>query len=50
MIPGYLPLLSCVWVSPTSIIAAGHDCTPLVFAVDGSGQVGSENCVHLYVT
>lgn len=35
----YLPLLSCIWVSPTSIIAAGHDCTPLVFSVDGSGQV-----------
>ena len=26
-------------MSPTSIIAAGHDCTPLVFNVDGSGQV-----------
>ena len=36
---GYLPLLSCIWVSPGTIIAAGHDCTPLVFAVDGSGQV-----------
>jgi hypothetical protein len=36
---GYLPLLSCIWVSPTSIIAAGHDCTPLVFQVDASGQV-----------
>lgn len=35
----YLPLLSCVWVSPSSIIAAGHDCTPLVFHVDGAGQV-----------
>ena len=30
---------SCIWVSPTSIVAAGHDCTPLVFSVDGSGQV-----------
>ncbi len=36
---GHLPLLSCIWVSPSSIIAAGHDCTPLVFAVNGSGQV-----------
>lgn len=35
----YLPLLSCVWVSPTSIVAAGHDCTPIVFNVDGGGQV-----------
>ncbi len=37
---GHLPLLSLVWVSPASIIAAGHDCTPLVFSVNaGSGQV-----------
>ncbi len=35
----YLPLLSCIWISATSIVAAGHDCTPLVFSVDGSGQV-----------
>ncbi len=35
-----MPLLSCIWVSPTSIVAAGHDCTPLVFSVnDSSGQV-----------
>ncbi len=27
-------------MSPTSIIAGGHDCTPLVFSVNGgSGQV-----------
>lgn len=36
---GHLPLLSCVWVSPTSLIAAGHDCTPLIFQVEASGQV-----------
>lgn len=36
---GYLPLLSCIWVSPSSILAAGHDCTPLVFNVDAAGQV-----------
>lgn len=35
----YLPFVSCVWVSPTSIIAAGHDCTPLVFQINTSGQV-----------
>jgi len=35
----HLPLLSCVWISPDSIVAAGHGCTPLVFKVDGSGQV-----------
>lgn len=36
---GHLPLLTCTWVSPTSIVAAGHDCTPLVFEVNSSGQV-----------
>ena len=36
---GYLPLLSVIWVSDASLIAAGHDCTPLVFNVDGAGQV-----------
>lgn len=36
---GYLPLLSCVWVSDNSIVAAGHDCTPLLFSIDNAGQV-----------
>jgi len=27
----YLPFLSCVWVSQNSIIAAGHDCCPMLF-------------------
>lgn len=27
----YLPFLSCVWVSERSIIAAGHDCCPMLF-------------------
>jgi len=35
----HLPLLACIWVSPTTLIAAGHDCTPLVFQVEPSGQV-----------
>jgi actin related protein 2/3 complex subunit 1A/1B len=35
----HLPLLTCIWVSPTTLIAAGHDCTPLVFQVEPSGQV-----------
>ena len=26
-------------MTPDSIVAAGHGCTPLVFKVDGSGQV-----------
>lgn len=26
---GYLPMLSCVWIGPSTILAGGHDCTPL---------------------
>ena len=37
----HLPLLSCVWISPNSIVAGGHDCTPLVFQIDSAGQVNS---------
>lgn len=28
----YLPFLSCVWVSENSIVAAGHDCCPMLFS------------------
>jgi actin related protein 2/3 complex subunit 1A/1B len=35
----HLPLLSCIWISPNSIVAAGHGCTPMLFTVDGSGQI-----------
>lgn len=27
----YLPFLSCVWVSQGSLVAAGHDCCPMLF-------------------
>lgn len=27
----YLPFLTCVWVSKASIVAAGHDCCPMLF-------------------
>jgi len=27
----YLPFLSCVWVSHGSLVAAGHDCCPMLF-------------------
>lgn len=27
----YLPFLSCVWVSQNSLVAAGHDCCPMLF-------------------
>lgn len=32
----FLPMLACIWVSPWSIIAAGHGCTPLMFRVDAN--------------
>lgn len=35
----YLPFLSCVWVSNNSIIAAGHDCCPMLF----SHQIASQS-------
>lgn len=28
----YLPFLSCVWVSQNSLVAAGHDCCPMLFS------------------
>ncbi|XP_013111975.1 actin-related protein 2/3 complex subunit 1A-B [Stomoxys calcitrans] len=27
----YLPFLTCEWISPTSIVVAGHSCVPLVY-------------------
>lgn len=27
----YLPFLSCVWISQSSLVAAGHDCCPMLF-------------------
>jgi len=35
----FLPLLSCVWIAPNSIVAAGHACVPMLFNVDEAGQV-----------
>lgn len=32
-----LPLLTLTWISPTKILAAGHDCVPVIFLVDSSG-------------
>ena len=34
-----LPFLSCVWISPNIILAAGHDCFPVVFKINGSGKI-----------
>lgn len=33
----YLPFLSCVWVSQSSIVAAGHDCCPMLFNYQPGG-------------
>jgi len=34
-----LPLLSCVWLSPNTLVAAGHGCKPLAYKVDASGEI-----------
>ncbi|XP_065223967.1 actin-related protein 2/3 complex subunit 1A-A isoform X1 [Planococcus citri] len=34
-----LPFLSCVWVNSTYIVAAGHSCCPLLYAVDANNQI-----------
>jgi len=37
-----LPLLSCVWIAPDSILAAGHGCSPFWFDIDANtGKVKS---------
>jgi len=35
----FLPLLSCIWISPSSIVAGGHGCTPMLFNVNGNGEI-----------
>lgn len=34
-----LPLLTLSWISSNRILAAGHDCVPFVFHVDGAGRL-----------
>jgi len=31
----FLPFVTCLWLSDSTIIAAGHDCIPIVFEYDG---------------
>ena len=38
-----MPLLSCIWISPNTIIAGGHGCVPLLFNLDGAGQISFVN-------
>ncbi|XP_046750175.1 actin-related protein 2/3 complex subunit 1A-B isoform X2 [Diprion similis] len=35
----HLPFLSCIWVGPNSIVAAGHSCSPMLYALDDNGQL-----------
>lgn len=35
----FLPFLSCHWISPTSIVAAGHSCIPVIFSVDVNNNI-----------
>ncbi|XP_072124786.1 actin-related protein 2/3 complex subunit 1A-B isoform X1 [Mobula birostris] len=35
----FLPLLSVIFVSETSIVAAGHDCCPMLFIYDDRGSL-----------
>ncbi|CAO1332563.1 unnamed protein product [Diamesa serratosioi] len=35
----YLPFLSCVWISPSSFVVAGHSCIPLIYSVDENNKV-----------
>lgn len=37
LLTNHLPLLSVLWVSPSSILAAGHNYTPMVFNVADNG-------------
>ncbi|VDD82152.1 unnamed protein product [Mesocestoides corti] len=31
----FLPLTSCMWIAPSSVLAAGHDCCPILFKYNG---------------
>lgn len=35
----FLPFLSCIWISPTSVCVAGHSCVPLIYSFDGTNIV-----------
>lgn len=32
----FLPFLCCEWISPTSIVVAGHSCVPLIYTIDAA--------------
>ncbi|XP_014227716.1 actin-related protein 2/3 complex subunit 1A [Trichogramma pretiosum] len=35
----YLPFLRCIWLDNSHIIAAGHDCMPMVYKLDNAGKL-----------
>jgi len=35
----YLPFLACEWISPVSIVVAGHSCIPLVYTLEDNKLV-----------
>ncbi|KAJ9591775.1 hypothetical protein L9F63_001711, partial [Diploptera punctata] len=35
----FLPFLSCVWIGPNSLVAAGHSCCPMLYSINESGQL-----------
>nr|CAG4645513.1 EOG090X05RK [Lynceus sp. MCZ IZ 141354] len=37
----YLPFLACTWISEMAIVAAGHDCCPMLFNIDGSAKISA---------
>merc|ERR1712156_1102859 len=34
-----LPMLSLTWAGPNTLLAAGHNCVPFAFNVDGKGNI-----------
>jgi actin related protein 2/3 complex, subunit 1A/1B len=35
----FLPFLSCIWISPTAFVCAGHSNIPLIYSFDGSNII-----------
>jgi len=35
----FLPFLCCEWISPTSVVVAGHGCVPLIYTVDQNNKI-----------
>jgi len=43
----FLPFLSCIWIAPNTILAAGHGCAPLIFHQDEeSGEITYVNMLE----